>query len=227
MAGTPIAFKPDDVAVTGVDIYIKASALERILPITFKPEIDGLLLHLHALEKLPIQTRLDRLAQLRGLRPDTESTENSLQVPSPYRLFTMPGIDIQGDVGASFTAPKFTHSYDVRLAGDFLFTGFQGFLGADQKRPARQLPGDLRTARHQGRAPGPDPRHQHQHGRHLHARPADRTAQPGRARLRVFHRAAGADQRVQTASTCAAKCRWVTTWSSTSTTSCAAARAPR
>lgn len=132
LAGAPLTLAPTDMAVTNVDIYMKASALARLLPVTFKPETDGLLLHLHALEKLPIQARLDRLAQLRGLRPDTESVEESLKVPSPYRLFSMPGFDIQGSLGASFTAPKFTRSYDVRMAGDVFFTGFQGFLGADQ-----------------------------------------------------------------------------------------------
>jgi hypothetical protein len=132
LAGAPIALTPADTAVTNVDIYMRASALAKFLPITFKTEVDGLLLHLHGLEKLPIQSRLDRLSQLRGLRPDTESTEDSLRVPSPYRLFTMPGFDIQGAVGGSFTAPKFTHSYDVRISNDFLFTGLQGYIGSDQ-----------------------------------------------------------------------------------------------
>ena len=131
LAGAPIALTPDDIGVSNVDIYLKASALQRVLPVTFKSEPDGLLLHIHALEKLPIQSRLDRLAQLRGLRPDTEQTEESLRVPSPYRLFTMPGFDIQGQIGGSFTAPRFSHSYDVRIASDVAFTGFQGFLGAD------------------------------------------------------------------------------------------------
>jgi hypothetical protein len=131
LAGSPIALAPSDIAVSNVDIYLKASALQRVLPVTIKSEPDGLLLHIHALEKLPIQARLDRLAQLRGLRPDTEQVEESLHVPSPYRLFTMPGFDIQGQLGASFTAPRFTHSYDVRIASDLAFTGFQGFLGAD------------------------------------------------------------------------------------------------
>jgi hypothetical protein len=132
LAGTPLALAPSDVAVTNVEIYMKASALQRLLPLTIKVEADGLLLHLHALETLPIQARLNRLAQLRGIRPDTEGTEDTLRVAAPYELFTMPGFDIQGSLGASFTAPKFIHGYDVRMAGDVLYTGFQGFLGADQ-----------------------------------------------------------------------------------------------
>jgi hypothetical protein len=132
LAGNPIAIAPSDIAVTKIEIYLKISALQRFLPIIFKPEVDGLLLHMKATEKLPIQERLDRLAQLRGLRPDTESTETSLRVPSPYSLFTPPGFDIQSDLGGSFTAPKFTRSYDIRMGGDLLYAGFQGFLGSDQ-----------------------------------------------------------------------------------------------
>ena len=131
LAGAPIALTPADIAVTNIEIYFRVSALQRFLPITFKPEVDGLLLHMKALEKLPIQSRLERLAQLRGLRPDTDNVENTLRVPSPYSLFTPPGFDIQGNLGGSFTAPRFTRGYDIRMAGDLLFTGFQGFVGSD------------------------------------------------------------------------------------------------
>jgi len=132
LAGSSFVLAPNEVAVTNVEIYLRASALQRLLPITFRTEPDGLLLHLRALETLPIQARLNRLAQIRGLRPDTEAIEDSLRAPSPYSLFTMPGFDIQGQLGASSVAPRYVHSYDVRLAGDVLYTGFQGFLGADQ-----------------------------------------------------------------------------------------------
>ena len=132
LSGTSLSLAPDEVAVSNVDIYIKTSALQRILPIVFKADAESLLLKMHALEKLPIQARLDRLAELRNLRPDTEGVEQSLRVPTPYSLFSMPGFDFSGQVGASQIAPRFTHSYDIRMAGDLLFTGFQGYIGSDQ-----------------------------------------------------------------------------------------------
>jgi hypothetical protein len=132
LAGTAISLAPSDVAVSNIDIYIKASALQRILPIVFKADAESLLLKMHALEKLPIQARLDRLAELRSLRPDTEGVEQSLRVPTPYSLFSMPGFDFSGQVGASQIAPRYTRSYDVRMAGDLFYTGFQGYIGSDQ-----------------------------------------------------------------------------------------------
>jgi hypothetical protein len=132
LAGTALTLAPEDVAVTGQDIYIRASAVSRILPITFEADGTSLLLKMHALEQLPIQARLERLAALRGLAPDTETNEDSLKVPTPYTLFSMPGFDISGTIGASQIAPRFTHGYDIRMAGDLLYTGFQGYVGSDQ-----------------------------------------------------------------------------------------------
>jgi hypothetical protein len=131
--GKAIDLSPADVAVTGVEIFIRASAVQRILPITIKVNIEDLQLKLHALERLPIQARLDRLAALRDLQPGVDNNnEPALNIPTPYRLFTAPAFDISGQLGASVTGPSFSHSYDVRVANDFLYTGFQGFLGSDQ-----------------------------------------------------------------------------------------------
>jgi hypothetical protein len=131
--GKGIELSPEDVAVTGVEIYIRASAMQRILPVTIKADIESLSLKLHALEKLPIQSRLDRLAALRDLRPDVGGdSEPTLRIPTPYSLLTPPSFDIDGQVGASVIAPRLPHSYDVRIAGDVLWTGFQGYVGSDQ-----------------------------------------------------------------------------------------------
>jgi outer membrane protein OmpA-like peptidoglycan-associated protein len=132
--GKAIELSPADVAVTGVEIYLRASAVQRILPVTIKVNIEELQLKLHALERLPIQARLDRLAALRDLQPDVDNNSNepALRLPTPYRLITPPAFDISGQLGASVTGPRFSHSYDVRVANDFLYTGFQGFLGSDQ-----------------------------------------------------------------------------------------------
>jgi hypothetical protein len=131
--GKGIELGPDDVAVTGAEIYIRASAVQRILPLTIKVDVESLAVKLHALEKLPIQSRLDRLAALRDLSPDVGGDSGpTLRIPTPYSLFTPPSFDIDGQLGASVIAPRFPHSYDVRMAGDVLWTGFQGYVGSDQ-----------------------------------------------------------------------------------------------
>ncbi|MDB5458758.1 MAG: hypothetical protein JWO72_499 [Caulobacteraceae bacterium] len=131
--GKEIDLSPEDVAVTSVEIYLRASAVQRLLPLTIKANIEELQLKLHALERLPIQARLDRLTQLRDLQPDVDNNnEPALRIPTPYRLITPPAFDIDGQLGSSVTGPHFSHSYNVRIANDFLYTGFQGFVGSDQ-----------------------------------------------------------------------------------------------
>jgi len=131
--GKGIMFAPEDIAVTDAEIYIRTSALERFLPVTAKADAEGLLLKLHALEPLPIQARLERLARLRDLQPGVDgSNDETLKIQTPYSLISPPAFDIDGALGASVTAPRFVHSYDIRVANDFLFTGFQGYIGSDE-----------------------------------------------------------------------------------------------
>jgi hypothetical protein len=131
--GKGIMLAPEDLAVTDSEIYVRTSALERFLPITAKADAEALSLKLHALEPLPIQARLERLAALRDLRPGVEgaNTDETLKIKTPYSLISPPAFDISGQLGASVITPRFPHSYDVRVANDFLFTGFQGYFGSD------------------------------------------------------------------------------------------------
>jgi hypothetical protein len=130
--GGRVQLAPEDVAVTGVDIYLRASALQRILPVKIEVDVGALELRLTALEKLPVQSRLDRLALMRSLHPDQQAEEEALRIASPYRLFSPPAIDTILQTGSSVSGPRFSHGYDVRIAGDVLYTDFQGYVGSDQ-----------------------------------------------------------------------------------------------
>ena len=130
--GSRVVLAPEDVAVTGVDIYMRASALQRFLPIKITVDFADLEVKLTALEKLPVQARLERLAQLSSLHPEQQVEEEGLRIASPYTLFTPPAFDVILQAGSSVTGPSFSHSYDVRFAGDLLYTGFQGYVGSDQ-----------------------------------------------------------------------------------------------
>jgi hypothetical protein len=131
-SGRDFQLSPQDVAVTQSEIYFRASALERFLPIKIKADTEALSLNLTAVEKLPIQARLERLSKLREIRPDVESDEPTFNVPTPYSLLTAPSFDITTQVGGASQSPRFPHSFEVRLGGDVLYTGFQGFIGSDE-----------------------------------------------------------------------------------------------
>lgn len=140
-------------AVGGLtEIYLSAKLIERLLPLRIAVDDEALMISLTATEQLPIQAKLERLARLRGLRPEVASREEVLWVDSPPELLSMPAFDVAFDVSAEATKPTFRRRYDVRAGADALYTGFQGSFGSDERgRPAtarllferRDLEGDL------------------------------------------------------------------------------------
>ncbi|HYG27461.1 MAG TPA: hypothetical protein VD906_11190, partial [Caulobacteraceae bacterium] len=122
------------------EIYIRASAVPRLLPVAIKSDPEALLLNLTATETLPIQARLERIARLRDLRPDVGSPEAVLEVETPYRLFSMPAFDIALSTERDSRAEQDPRRYDVRIGADLFHTGFQGYLGSDDN-------GELSSAR--------------------------------------------------------------------------------
>jgi len=132
LGGRDLALTAQDIAVTRVEVYVRASALQRILPVTLTTDLSALQLKLKAREKLPVQSRLERVAQMGGLRPEGEVAREALQIASPYALFSPPGFDVTLQTGASLIAPRFPRGYDIRIGADVLYTGFQGYVGSDQ-----------------------------------------------------------------------------------------------
>lgn len=123
-----------DVVVGVNDIFVRLPLLERLLPVHAIFDESALRLTLTAIEPLPIQSRLDRLAKLRGLQPDAGgNNEPVLRIPAPYRLFTPPNFDVALVSGIGSSDPRSAYRYDVRAAGDLLFAGFQGYVGSDDK----------------------------------------------------------------------------------------------
>lgn len=132
-----IELAPTDVAVTPTEIYIKASAIDRLLPLKLEVNRENLEIDIKALALLPVQSRLERLARAREASvPGGTATEKLLTVPAPYRLFTMPNLDLSLTLGAGSGSlsqgPQFPTQYEIRAGGDLMFTGYQAYLTSDQ-----------------------------------------------------------------------------------------------
>ena len=138
--GQNMGLLASDFVVTGADIYFRASVLERVLRIAITVDVEALQLRLTAQEKLPVQARLERIAQLNALRPEDESTQQALRIDSPYALFSPPAFDVSLQAGINALPPRLPRGFDVRIGGDLLYTGFQGFVSSDQN-------GDLTSVR--------------------------------------------------------------------------------
>lgn len=128
-----VQLSPDDIAVTASEVYMKASAAERLLPMKFEVNPEALAIKIRAEEPLPIQGRQERMARLRGLGGDpVQNANESLVVNSPYRLLSLPAFDVQVASGAQTEKPQNPFRYDIRAAADLLYGNFQGYLGSDE-----------------------------------------------------------------------------------------------
>lgn len=122
-----------DVAITETELYIRASALQRLLPVTFEVDPESLALKLTAKELLPVQGRIQRMARRRDSLQNFHQKDEVLKVETPYRLFSMPAFDVAFGMGLENSDNQTPVRYDVRVGADLLYTGFQGYLGSDER----------------------------------------------------------------------------------------------
>lgn len=130
--GRDLPLAPSDVAITPTEMYLRASVLGTLLDVAIDAAPEDLALHLRAREKFPVQARLTRLAS----RPDgggIATEPEPLRVSQPYALFTPPGADVILDTGVQSRSSGRTFRYDIRLAGDFLWSNVQAYLGSDEE----------------------------------------------------------------------------------------------
>lgn len=127
-AAVPLA--PGDLAVDPGEIYVRASVLAKLLPLSFAVDAGALQMKVAATEVLPIQSRLQRVARLRDGSP--RAATPVMRVDTPYKLFTPPSFDVALGLGVQTDHPRLPSQYDIRLGGDLLYAGLQAYLGSDE-----------------------------------------------------------------------------------------------
>lgn len=148
LGGRIIALVPPDRKVTGADIYLRASLVEKLLPLRIAVHADEMLLVLTATERLPLQARRDRAARLRGLMDAPEVRDEVLKVATPYGWLTRPAFDIGLELGADSERGRAVTRGEARIAADIARTGFTGWLTTDEsgKPSSARLTAALRSA---------------------------------------------------------------------------------
>ena len=131
VGGRVIALAPPGSKVTGSDIYLRASLLSKLLPVTIRASADELLLDLTAREKLPIQARRERSSRIRGLMDAPEIGDDVLIVPTPYQWAGMPSFDFGIELGADSTLKHAVTRFEGRFAADLAKTGVVGWIATD------------------------------------------------------------------------------------------------
>ncbi|HET6971808.1 MAG TPA: hypothetical protein VFH92_11825, partial [Phenylobacterium sp.] len=136
VAAQEVKLSPQDAAVTPTEIYLRVSLIQKLLPLKVDVAADELVLRLRATEKFPVQARLQRLAS-RPDAPQSPGDQEVLKVVQPYALVSPPGFDVVLDGGLESGRRNRDFRYDVRMAGDLLWTNVQAYLGSDEVgRPA-------------------------------------------------------------------------------------------
>ncbi len=124
--------------VSLTEIYLKASVLERLLPLKLRVDSDDYRVTLVATEKLPIQTRAERRQRIYNLgEAPVQGSEGVLTLDSPYRWLGYPAFDFSADIGTDNIRGGLISRFEGRVAADLLKTDFTGFFATDdQGRPA-------------------------------------------------------------------------------------------
>lgn len=128
-----VPLAPTDIAVTPSEIYLKASALQRLLPLRLEVNAHNLAIKITPTEQLPIQARQERIARLRDLGANPGSgPDQTLLVQRPYSLLGLPGLDVQLASGYRSESPHVPLRYDIRGAADLAYGNLQGYVGSDE-----------------------------------------------------------------------------------------------
>lgn len=131
-----VTLKPEDVAVTPTEIYLRASAIDRLLPLNLKIDSANLEMTVEPQALLPVQSRLARLSRLRPATNGPRAQDAAMRPETSYRLFSMPSMDVSMSVGAGSGAvtqgPKYPFRYDIRAGSDLGFMGLQTYVGSDE-----------------------------------------------------------------------------------------------
>jgi hypothetical protein len=135
--GRDVPLGAQDARVSLTDVYLRASVLGRLLPLGAEVDTESLIVRLRPTSPLPVQSRLERMARLRTLGRDIEQSDAVLSIASPYEFFSPPALDVILETGSNTRGVRFSRRFDIRAAGDLAFTGYQAFVGSDERgRPA-------------------------------------------------------------------------------------------
>lgn len=127
-----ITLGPREAIASNGDIYLRLDVLQAMLPITLDIDTSSLSATLTTREQLPFEEAELRRRRRKSLgMGENDSDEDVLRIATPYRLFAAPSIDVNGEAALASTGTRHTTRWDVRAAGDLLWSNYQFFAGSD------------------------------------------------------------------------------------------------
>jgi hypothetical protein len=121
------------------DFYVPLALAERLLAVRLTLSTEDLQLRVEAVLPLPAQERAER--DSRRVALDDDGDLQTQVVRTPYALASIPSADLVLNLeGGRGGGSALRGNYDLRLAGDLLFAGYQAYVGSDQ----RGVPSNMR-----------------------------------------------------------------------------------
>lgn len=135
-----ITLGDNDAYFTATEIYLRASLLQKLLPVELQIDVDAMAIALSATEPLPFEQRNSRLAH-RALVGESDSNQkDSLNIEAPYQWLGAPAFDFGVALGTDNARGGFTRRLEGRVAADVLKTTFTGYFGTDDTgRPSSAM----------------------------------------------------------------------------------------
>lgn len=154
VAGRTIRFAVDQAAIYDDDLYVRVDLIEQLLPVKLKADPSAQRLTVTTTRALPFEQRAER-ARRQAAAGATDTDDGSVRQPTPYRLASPPALDV--NIGGQITRDGQDNAgrYDVRVAGDLLYAGFEGYVGSDYDGAISNLRVALTRKDPYGRALGP------------------------------------------------------------------------
>jgi hypothetical protein len=128
--GRKIAIGAGQAAIYDNDLYVRTDLLEQLLPLKLKADASAQVLTLTPTQPLPFQQRAER-AQRQSQLGAGGGDDGAVRLNTPYALFSPPGFDV--NIGGQVARDGVDQAgrYDVRVASDLLYAGFEGFVGSN------------------------------------------------------------------------------------------------
>jgi hypothetical protein len=130
VAGRTIRFSADQAALYNDDLYVRLDLLVQLLPVRLNADTAAQVMTVTPTEALPFQQRADRARRQAGLG-GAPTEPAAMHVDVPYLLFTPPALDVNLGGVLGRDGVDQAGRYDLRVASDLLWAGFEGYVGSD------------------------------------------------------------------------------------------------
>jgi hypothetical protein len=131
IGGTRLALADGDFWAGGNDLYLRASLIEKLLPLKLAINAGDLRIDITPTEQLPLEAHAARERNRLAIGAAPALTPEYYQIAQDYGWLSYPAFDVGAEIGRDGARNGFTRRFEARAAADVFKTTFTGFIGTD------------------------------------------------------------------------------------------------